>query len=210
MNRLGEDVLKLCPGMKDREDEEEIQLSFCFVLADEIERDGIITYHTKRVLELSDLILPLFVSSEATTCLMLHVTNQDHGVTAEGSEDEVEGMGGGGEVRGEAGEDVEEEEEESERVTTERWIGKHQRTVICYDHSNQDSCSNYSEEVDLDDDEDMAAADYPNTDLPRTPIIMYHSSTCTRCMSHVRTHMYTRIMQSYVYIYEGYRFNGTF
>lgn len=153
MNRLGEDVLELCPEMKDREDEEEIQQHFCFVLADEMERDGIISYHTKRVLELGDLILPLFSSACSTTCLMLHVAKQDHGVMVEDGCCEDAGGGGGGEG-------AEGMEEEGERAT-ERRIRKHQRTVI-YNDRNNDSCSNYSEDIDYD--EDMAAGD---TDLPR-------------------------------------------
>ena len=149
--------------MKDREDEEEIQQHFCFVLADEMEGDGIISYHTKRVLELGDLILPLFSSACSTTCLMLHVAKQDHGVMVEDGCCEDAGSTSGGEG-------AEGVEEEGERAT-ERRIRKHQRTVI-YNDRNNDSCSNYSEDIDYD--EDMAAGD---TDLPR----MFGYFTKTGC-----------------------------
>ena len=67
--------------MKDREDEEEIQQNFCFVLAEEMERDRIISYHAKRLLDLDEHVLPLFSAAESSAnCLMLHTTEQDHGV----------------------------------------------------------------------------------------------------------------------------------
>lgn len=80
MNRLGDDVLELCPSMKDKEDENEIQQNFCFVLADEQDTDGIISYHTKQLLQLSDLVLPIFSTPNSSACLMLHVMDQEHGL----------------------------------------------------------------------------------------------------------------------------------
>ena len=93
VNRLGEDVLELCPAMKDREDEEEIQMNFCFVLADELERDGIISYHAKRLLDLNDLVLPFFSSPNSTACLMLHLVGQNHGLKEEEVHDETDDGG---------------------------------------------------------------------------------------------------------------------
>lgn len=73
--------------MKDREDEEEIQQNFCFVLAEEMERDRIISYHAKRLLDLDEHVLPLFSAAESSAnCLMLHTTGQDHGVMEEEEE----------------------------------------------------------------------------------------------------------------------------
>ena len=74
--------------MKDREDEEEIQQNFCFVLAEELERDGIISYHAKRLLDLGEYVLPLFSAADSSVnCLMLHTVGQDHGVVQDPKEE---------------------------------------------------------------------------------------------------------------------------
>ncbi len=158
VNRLGEDILELCPAMKDREDEEEIQQNFCFVLAQELERDGIISYHAKRLLNLGECILPLFSAPDsAANCLMLHTAQQEHGVMEEerstvkkdtGRGDKTEPTAkaelGGGEEPGEGERELEGEEG---RV---KWR-RQQVTVIIYDDQN-----GYMEEADFEENEEMA------------------------------------------------------
>ena len=133
-------MLELCPAMKDRENEEEIQMNFCFVLADELERDGIISYHGKRLLDLDDSVLPLFSSPNSTACLMLHLMGQNHGLELEEVPEEV-GDGGGNakieETRNVLGEqECKEPEEEIEIAASERRRWRQQDTVIIYDHDN--------------------------------------------------------------------------
>ena len=70
MARLSGDVLRLCPGIRDREDEEEIQRHFCFVLRG-------VGLERRRVLECSELVAPCF-PPESSSCLLLHTTGQPH------------------------------------------------------------------------------------------------------------------------------------
>ena len=143
VNRLGEDVLDVCPAMKDRDDEEEIQKNFCFVLADELERNGIISYHAKRRLDGGDLVLPLFASLKSTACLMLHLVEQNHGLE---EEDEIDG--GGGDANGEETRHVlneEESEGEMETTASERRRWRQQETVIIYDRDNYSADDQFEE-----------------------------------------------------------------
>lgn len=170
MNRLGEDILELCPAIKDGEDEEEIQQNFCFMLADEQERDGIISYYAKRLLNLSDCVLPLFSAPDSTACLMLHTVGQEHGVLEEsniedtGDKDEST-KAALSELRGERVEgEGEGERELTGAVAEEQAIWRQQETVIIYD--NQDG---YTEEDDFEEDEEEMATtemEYPGPDAP--------------------------------------------
>lgn len=158
VNRLGEDALELCPAMKDREDEEEIQMNFCFVLADELERDGIISYHAKRLLDLNDLVLPHFSSPNSTACLMLHLVRQNHGL--EEADDEV-GDGGGDAGLEEttyvlSEQECKEPKEEIETAALERRRWRQQDTVIIYDRDN------YSDDYQLE-------VELPESSISETP-----------------------------------------
>ena len=167
VNRLGEDVLELCPTMKDREDEDEIQQNFCFVLANELERDGIIRYHAKRLLHLNEYVLPLFSAPDSTACLMLHVVGQEHGVMEESdTETTVDKVEDNKAVSGEFRE-VEREEGGTELLTPAaaaegQVIWRQQDTLIIYDRDS------YAEEADFEEDEEMAAmkTEYPSPDVP--------------------------------------------
>ena len=155
--------------IEDREDEEEIQQNFCFVLADEQERDGIISYHAKRLLNLSEYVLPLFSAPDSSACLMLHMVGQEHGVKedcntqATGDKDESTKA-----VLSELREERVEGEGEGEREVTgavaeEEAIWRQQGTVIIYDHQD-----GYTEEADFEEDEEMATVEmeYPGSDAP--------------------------------------------
>ena len=168
MSRLGKDILELCPTIKDREDEEEIQQNFCFVLADEQERDGIISYHAKRLLNLSECVLPLFSTPDSTACLMLHTVRQEHRVL-EGSN--TEATGDKDESTKAASSELREErvEGEGEReltgtVAEGKAIWRQQETVIIYD--------GYTEEADFEEDEEITTVEmeYPGPDAPSKQI----------------------------------------
>lgn len=75
--RLGGDVLRLCPGIRDREDEEEIQRHFCFVL----KVAGLVR---KRVLEHNKLVAPHFPPGSASR-LLLHIAGQPHDLQEDSS-----------------------------------------------------------------------------------------------------------------------------
>ncbi len=67
--RLGGDVLEVCPQLKDREDEEEIQKHFCFILSDQSNDDV-----RGDSLDNDALVLPLFF--EPGPCLMLNIRTE--------------------------------------------------------------------------------------------------------------------------------------
>lgn len=128
--------------MNDREDEEEIQQNFCFVLADELEKDGIISYHAKQLLDLNDPILPLFSSLNPTVCLMVHLVRQDHGLV--GVVNDVDGG------TGTKDEQLLVEEVSRQTAVASERTWRQQETVIIYD---QEACS-----AEVDFDEDVTAA----------------------------------------------------
>jgi hypothetical protein len=179
VNRLGEDILELCPAMKDREDEEEIQQNFCFVLAEELERDGIISYHSKRLLNLDECILPLFSAPDSSAnCLMLHTVQQEHGVMEEerSTTNKVKDTGRGNKAEptakaelagGEEGEGERELEGEEGRV---KWR-RQQVTVIIYDDQ-----SGYMEEADFEENEEMATIE-EEYHAPSKSVISYYGHT---------------------------------
>ena len=147
--------------MKDREDEEEIQQNFCFVLAEELEKDGIISYHAKRLLSLDEYVLPLFSAADSTACLMLHTVGQEHGIMMEErlTEPTTAKADALSEVVVSGEERMMDGEREREGVT---W--RQQATVIIYDGRD-----GYTEEAaDFEEDEEMATmeTDYPSTDSP--------------------------------------------
>ena len=162
VNRLGEDVLEVCPAMKDREDEDEIQQNFCFVLADELERDGIISYHAKRLLNLNDYILPLFSTSNSTACLMLRMMGQEHGIM----DIDNKALEDKSETTKAVPSEFREEEGESELLmftsAEGRATWRQQDTVIIYDRDG------YTEETDFEEDEEMAIVEmeYASQDAP--------------------------------------------
>ena len=168
MNRLGDDILELCPAMKDREDEEEIQQNFCFVLAEELEKDGIISYHAKRLLSLDEYVLPLFSAADSTACLMLHTVGQEHGVKVkerltEPTDDKTEPTTAKADALSEVVVSGEERMTDGERER-EGMTWRQQATVIIYDGRD-----GYTEEAaDFEEDEEMSTmeTDYPSTDSP--------------------------------------------
>ena len=158
VNRLGEDIHELCPALKDREDEEEIQKHFCFVLADELERDGIISYHARQLLDLNDLVLPMFTSPNSTACLMLHTVEQEHGVVGVANDD-----GGVASKIKQSCDFLTKEREESALTpaANERRIWRQQDTVIIYDREAG------SEEVNFEEnDSAITAFDSSSQDAP--------------------------------------------
>lgn len=162
VNRLGGDVLELCPGMKDKEDEEEIQQNFCFVLADELERDGIISYHAKRQLDLDDLVLPLFASSNSTACLMLHTTGQDHGLERSGHDDDTAKV----EITTTAVSDIKETEEERREAALERQRWRQQGTVIFNGHGDYPDNDQFEEEEASLAQTEPSGLDSPSKSVP--------------------------------------------
>ena len=71
--RLGSDAESLCPELSDREDEEEIQRLFCFILADQSPEGNLLRRDT---LQTEDFVLPLFC--DPGHILLLHTQSQPH------------------------------------------------------------------------------------------------------------------------------------
>ena len=158
--------------MKDREDEEEIQQNFCFVLAEEMERDRIISYHAKRLLDLDEHVLPLFSAAEsAANCLMLHTTEQDHGVMEKVGQDHGV-MEEEEERKSKAGDQNKTEPstkamvnevangEEGERGrepagVEERQVRQHQASVVAYNGKD----GGITEETDFVEDKEIATVE---------------------------------------------------
>ena len=143
--------------MKDREDEEEIQQNFCFVLAEELEKDGIISYHAKRLLLQNEFVLPLFSARDSTACLMVHLVRQEHGVKETDDNTEVVEDVDGGELSTKAmsQEEIEWERELAAVEGRARW--RQQKTVIIYECDGRTP-----EEVNLDE-EVVVAMETENT-----------------------------------------------
>ena len=79
--RLGAEVMSLCPQMKDRDDEDEIQQHFCFILADHSEDEN--TFNRMRVLEMDELALSVLSQPLSSGCLMVHTKDQTHRLQSE-------------------------------------------------------------------------------------------------------------------------------
>ena len=75
MARIGKDVSKICPQIKDRDDEEEVQKLFCFIFA-EVKDDN--TFRRMEVLETESFVTNLFANLNSNSCLLLHTKEQDH------------------------------------------------------------------------------------------------------------------------------------
>lgn len=71
--RLGTDVESICPELSDREDENEIQRLFCFILADQSREGDLLR---RDVLGTEDFVLPLFC--DPGRILLLHTQAQPH------------------------------------------------------------------------------------------------------------------------------------
>ena len=198
MNRLGDDILELCPTMKDREDEEEIQQNFCFVLAEELEKDGIISYHAKRLLSLDEYVLPLFSAADSTACLMLHTVRQEHGVKVkerltEPPDDKTEPTTAKADALSEVVVSGEERMMDGERER-EGVMWRQQATVIIYDGRD-----GYTEEAaDFEEDEEMSTmeTDYPSTDSP-SKILKSMVSTIIHKITFL--HNYKTLMHGYIH-----------
>ena len=144
--------------MKDREDEEEIQQNFCFVLAEEMERDRIISYHAKRLLDLDEHVLPLFSAAEsAANCLMLHTTEQDHGVMEEEEERKSNRNKTEPSTKAVVNKVANGEEGERGRELTgveERQV-RQQATVVVYNRKD----GGITEETDFEEDKEIATVE---------------------------------------------------
>ena len=71
--RLGSDAESLCPELSDREDEEEIQRLFCFILADQSPEGNLLRRDSLRT---EDFVLPHFC--DPGHVLLLHTQSQPH------------------------------------------------------------------------------------------------------------------------------------
>ena len=146
--------------MKDREDEEEIQQNFCFVLAEELERDGIISYHAKRLLDLGEYVLPLFSAADSSAnCLMLHTVGQDHGVVQDPEEERNSEAADWNKAEPATKAVVNELAEEGEReVAGEEgkvnWR-RQQATVIIYEGKSE----GFMEETDFEEDKEITTVE---------------------------------------------------
>ena len=74
--RLGSEVTDLCPHMKDKDNEHEIQENFCLVLGEEGEGERV--RRRVRVVEQRDLVVQFFPLDSPSACLLLHTRGQHH------------------------------------------------------------------------------------------------------------------------------------